>query len=279
MPRLPSRHAVAARGFVFVVQPEVFVIHYRTPAIGAKNYGHEPEAWMIGETCWPDFENRIKLKYNYREVRGEAHPRARAAALRVPPLRLSPTRVVRHVCVAMLHGLSGGRGDAPCVSRVAQGWCAQSAMGVAVNVSVINGSLRCISAVENVCVLNCRPATTRWQGKRVIAMRQRAAARNGLNVSHSTADDESKAPAAGGLSASPVDAFAIDATAVSVRLPGTSARPPKAAPAFLYPIARREADRRECCRREPAVSKCDPSTEAVGHTSPPPPAGVDAPLA
>ena len=69
--RVSFTYELAARGFVFVVQPDVFVIHHRTPALGlAQTYGHQPEEWMIGETCWPDFENRIRLKYNFREVRG-----------------------------------------------------------------------------------------------------------------------------------------------------------------------------------------------------------------
>ena len=42
-----------------------------------------------------------------------------------------------------------------------------------------------------------------------------------------------------------------------MRIEGTSARPPKAAAAFMYPIARRDADRRECCRVAPVVSQCE----------------------
>ena len=51
--RVSFTYELAARGFVFVVQPEAFVVHFRTPANGAVRYGHQPEEWMIGETCWP----------------------------------------------------------------------------------------------------------------------------------------------------------------------------------------------------------------------------------
>ena len=53
--RVSFTYELAARGFVFVVQPSVFLIHHRTPSAERK-YGHQPWAWMIGETCWPDFE-------------------------------------------------------------------------------------------------------------------------------------------------------------------------------------------------------------------------------
>ena len=211
-------------GFVFVVQPEVFVVHHRTPSLGVSTYGHEPEAWMIGETCWPDFENRIRLKYNYRE-----------------------------------------------------GWCVQSGIGNAVNTSVINGSLMCVSQMERLCVLNCRPTTMRWQGKRVMALRRRAAIAlsgngrlNGRNRSHD-GDDE--------LYSTHADAETV--ALPSVRLPGTSARPPKAASAFSYPLAKREADRQECCRIAPRASKCEVPGTLLDAASPPPPpnAEADNPLA
>ena len=163
--RVSFTYELAARGFVFVVQPEAFVVHHRTPAPeraaaarvstgaarasasraggsrnggsggggiggsggggggGAVSYGHAPEAWMVGETCWPDFENRIKIKYNFRE-----------------------------------------------------GWCLQTSIGHAVNLSVVNGSLQCISQVENLCVLNCRPTTVTWHGRAVQAVKAAQAA-------------------------------------------------------------------------------------------------------
>ena len=31
----------------------------------AASYGHQPEAWMVGETCWPDFQQRVRIKYNW----------------------------------------------------------------------------------------------------------------------------------------------------------------------------------------------------------------------
>ena len=161
--RVSFTYELAARGFVLVVQPEAFVVHHRTPAperaagirpraampvpiadgsgggvvdhgvgitaggiggsrggdgSGARNravsYGHAPEAWMVGETCWPDFENRVRIKYNFRE-----------------------------------------------------GWCLQTSIGHAVNLSVVNSSLVCISQAENLCVLNCRPTTVTWHGRGV----------------------------------------------------------------------------------------------------------------
>ena len=225
--RVSFTYELAARGFVFVVQPEVFVIHHRTPPLaGAVRYGHQPEEWMIGETCWPDFENRIRLKYNYRE-----------------------------------------------------GWCTQSGIGAAVNVSVVNGSLMCVSQMERLCVLNCRPTTMRWQGKRVIAMRRRAAAAgavhslNGRNMSAASSHDADEEGAH--LSADErVVAAAAAAAAPSLRLAGTSARPPKATSVFKYPLARRDADRQECCRIAPKAARCEPRE---GATPPPPPLGADRP--
>ena len=32
---------------------------------GAARYAHAPEDWVIGETCWPEFEERLHLKYRY----------------------------------------------------------------------------------------------------------------------------------------------------------------------------------------------------------------------
>lgn len=227
--RVSFTYELAARGFVFVVQPDVFVIHHRTPPLsGTVQYGHQPEEWMIGETCWPDFENRIKLKYNYRE-----------------------------------------------------GWCTQSAMGAAVNVSVFNGSLMCISQMERLCVLNCRPTTMRWQGKRVIALRRRAAAAGVLDASLSgrnasiagghDADDDGQHASADERDLAAADA----AVAPSLRLPGTSNRPPKlTSHYFKYPLAKRDADRQECCRVAPKAARCEPKGEAP----PPPPLGVDRPV-
>jgi hypothetical protein len=174
--RVSFTYELAARGFVFVVQPEVFVVHHRTPAAGISHYGHQPEAWMVGESCWPDFENRVRLKYNFRE-----------------------------------------------------GWCTQSRIGHAVNFSIVDGSVSCVSQIESICVLNCRPATVRWQGRTVRVLRRRAADGN-----VSAADD-----------------------AISLRLEGTSERPPKASAPFAYPTDQRDADRRICCLKEPHASECD----------------------
>ena len=116
--RVSFTYELAARGFVLVVQPEAFVVHHRTPAperaallsrgaasahASAPTYGHDPDAWMVGETCWPDFENRVRIKYHYRE-----------------------------------------------------GWCQQSGIGHAVNVSIVNESLMCVSQVGCSSLLSMR---------------------------------------------------------------------------------------------------------------------------
>ena len=229
---------------------------------------------MVGETCWPDFENRIFLKYNFRA-----------------------------------------------------GWCAQSGIGASVNYSIFNESLMCVSQIEALCVLNCRPTVVRWQGYRARAIRRKGvlAARNasGSKTSRSGAeghrggravDAETSADAQHGPSGPARDALrhrgvggapgrrdaqlaqrrhprALSsgdsarrlrelsrspeagpkrhaATAVRahvptgehvgqpLRLEGTSIRPPKLSNIFAYPLQKRELDRKECCRTQPVESRC-----------------------
>ena len=122
--------------------------------------------------------------------------------------------------------------------------------------------------MENLCVLNCRPSIFRWQGKRVVAMRRRAVAalaasggrRNASRRAEFDADDEGYTDAVGGPEAA-------SAASPSLYIAGTSARPPKASSAFAYPLARRDADRQECCRVDPKASKCEAPS-----LPPPPPA-------
>ena len=170
----------------------------------APSYGHRPDDWMVGETCWPDFENRIRIKYNFR-----------------------------------------------------RGVCEQTAISQSVNVSIVNGSLMCIAHAENLCVLNCRPTTMRWDGRYVQYLRRRAASTSNGTWAQSTSELRAagrKLTRAQRTSASDTDNDAHELA--SLRLQGTLARPPKAASAFMYPIARRDADRADCCRREPIASQC-----------------------
>ena len=239
--RVSFTYELAARGFVFAVLPDAFLVHHTTYArtqAGATDvtkYGHAPHAWMIGETCWPDFENRVHLKYHYRT-----------------------------------------------------GWCAQTAIAQAVNLSVVNGSLLCVAQLEKLCVLNCRPSLVRWQGQRVRVLR-RDAARNASRAAAAAAAGEDAADeaigahtstvsaleldiaAAGGATHSPLGARALaalsrPAAAASLRVPGTAARPPKAAQPFVYPLAKRDGDRRECCRVSPVEAKCNSVTAASTST-------------
>ena len=228
--RVSFTYELAARGFVFVVQPDAFLVHhttYTTTSSGGRDvkaYGHAPHAWMVGETCWPDFENRVHLKYNFRE-----------------------------------------------------GWCIQSGIAHSVNVSIVNGSLLCIAQTEALCVLNCRPAIVRWQGRRVRALRRRAASAtcnatgrvSGRSTDEGGGGDDERG--AGGNSASALEmdlavaggsAHALLASltrlagAASLSVPGTLARPPKVAHAFAYSLAKKEEDRQECCRIAPKETKC-----------------------
>lgn len=275
--RVSFTYELTARGFVFVVQPEAFVVHHRTPAPERKGpkssanlvtgraggssgisnggesrrsstnaYGHAPEAWMVGETCWPDFENRVRIKYNFRE-----------------------------------------------------GWCLQTSIGHAVNTSIVNGSIMCIPQVENLCVLNCRPTFVVWHGKVVRALRMQAALGNASSLDLGEGDGSegrqlsrlhlpdasaSVGDADGGISGGsrgsggadrgsrgkrarrggsrkdgPGASGRIEASAVPVRVEGTRSRPPKQAAAFVYPVTRRDADRRRCCRTAPVLSQCESS--------------------
>ena len=241
---------------------------------------------MVGETCWPDFENRIKIKYNFRE-----------------------------------------------------GWCLQTSIGHAVNLSVVNGSLQCISQVENLCVLNCRPTTVTWHGRAVQAVKAAQAANEAgaaaneagaaANAAHAAA--HARARHRGGNASVGADPAWVGGGAgrrtemgrrlarrrrgkegggfgaggrsggggggggggtgggggggggggvggggrgrgrggggggggadegAPLRVDGTTSRPPKLGAAFVYPIARRDADRRECCRSAPVLSQCESS--------------------
>ena len=200
--RVSFTYELAARGFVFVVQPDAFVVHHRTPVAPSQQgraYGHEPEAWMVGESCWPDFENRVRIKYRYRA-----------------------------------------------------GWCTQSGIGRDVNFSIVNDSVVCVAQAENLCVLNCRPAVARWQGAKVAAMRR----------AHRTALMSGGGGGGGGFGNASSGgggdwAGAATDDSPSIHFSGTPTRPPKAASVFTYPLSRRDADRRECCMREPAAAQCD----------------------
>ena len=79
--RVSFTYEMAARGFVFVMQPDAWLVHYTTPVDPrpgrasaaasrpgrkAAAYGHDPAAWQIGESCWPEFEARVHAEYGYR---------------------------------------------------------------------------------------------------------------------------------------------------------------------------------------------------------------------
>jgi hypothetical protein len=205
--RVSFTYELAARGFVMVVQPDVFVVHHTTVARGAAKYGHAPDDWMVGETCWPDFENRMHLKYGFRE-----------------------------------------------------GWCAQTSIIASVNRSVVNGSIMCVAQLEALCVLNCRPTVVRWQGQRAHALRRRAAlalaARNVSAMAERRLSATSEA--SGPVGAGGKGRFAGGSVASGpLRIEGTLVRPPKQANPFVYPLRKRDHDRKECCRAQPRESRCD----------------------
>jgi len=63
--RVAFTYELAARGVSLRVQPHLFLVHYTTVQRG-KKYGHAPSDWMLGETCWPEFRERIRKRYNYQ---------------------------------------------------------------------------------------------------------------------------------------------------------------------------------------------------------------------
>ena len=69
--RVSWNYELAARGAVFHVPADIFLIHFNTydeDEIGRrpkKKYGHFPNDWMLGESCWPAFRDRVQNQYNY----------------------------------------------------------------------------------------------------------------------------------------------------------------------------------------------------------------------
>ena len=47
--------------------PDVFLVHFNTydEAKPKAKYGHFPTDWLIGESCWPPFRDRVAAAYNY----------------------------------------------------------------------------------------------------------------------------------------------------------------------------------------------------------------------
>ena len=138
-----------------------------------------------------------------------------------------------------------------------EGWCVQSGISHSVNISIMNGSLVCIAQTEALCVLNCRPTVMRWQGRKV---RDRAAAafRNVSYIGYGRGDREGHSARLSGMdSVTSSSSQAIAASAVSLRIQGTPARPPKAAHAFAYSLSKKEQDHKECCRKAPQEAKCE----------------------
>ena len=66
--RVSWNYELAARGTVFRVPADVFLVHFNTydeaPKRKAK-YGHFPTDWMLGESCWSAFKDRVQSQYNF----------------------------------------------------------------------------------------------------------------------------------------------------------------------------------------------------------------------
>jgi hypothetical protein len=65
--RVSFTYELAARGFKLVVQPDIFVVHFKVVQSGVK-YAHEPNDWMVGETCWPPFRRRVHRQTGFDAV-------------------------------------------------------------------------------------------------------------------------------------------------------------------------------------------------------------------
>lgn len=67
--RVSWNYELAARRPSLRVVPDVFLIHFNTfsPNASRSKYGHFPRDWMIGETCWAEFRERVQARYNYSE--------------------------------------------------------------------------------------------------------------------------------------------------------------------------------------------------------------------
>ena len=69
--RVSWNYELAAKGARFWVSAESFLVHYETFDADEtrdkrkSKYGHFPTDWMLGESCWPDFRERVEAQYNY----------------------------------------------------------------------------------------------------------------------------------------------------------------------------------------------------------------------
>ena len=69
--RVSWNYELAAKGAVFWVPSEPFLVHFNTydeeeaSRPKKKQYGHFPNDWMLGESCWPAFRDRVQSQYNF----------------------------------------------------------------------------------------------------------------------------------------------------------------------------------------------------------------------
>ena len=80
--RVSFSYELAARGFEFVVVPDAWLVHVRSEnraaaptapaaapaaahAAAPAEHVSSPSDWVVGETCWPDFQQRVRIKYNW----------------------------------------------------------------------------------------------------------------------------------------------------------------------------------------------------------------------
>ncbi|KAL1495658.1 hypothetical protein AB1Y20_016524 [Prymnesium parvum] len=69
--RVSWNYELAAKGARFVVPADAFLVHFNTydkpqqRGASKRQYGHFPTDWMLGESCWPSFRDRVQRQYNY----------------------------------------------------------------------------------------------------------------------------------------------------------------------------------------------------------------------
>ena len=65
--RVSWNYELAAKGVRFVVPADSFLVHFNTYDEGKRKskYGHFPTDWMLGESCWPAFRDRVQAQYNF----------------------------------------------------------------------------------------------------------------------------------------------------------------------------------------------------------------------
>jgi len=66
--RVSWNYELAARGAQFLVPPDAFLVHFKTfdhASARKRQYGHFPTDWMLGESCWAEFRDRVQNEHNY----------------------------------------------------------------------------------------------------------------------------------------------------------------------------------------------------------------------